>query len=33
MTESSESSKFVSHRARMSEDFDLRKDLYPAKFE
>ena len=32
MPESIESSKFVSHRARMSGEFDSRKDSYSTKF-
>ena len=31
--ESTESSRFVSHRARMSGEFDSRKDSQSAKFE
>ena len=33
MPESIESSRFVSHRARMSGEFDSRKDLQTKKFE
>ena len=33
MSESIESSKFVSHRARMPREFDSRKDSQSTKFE
>ena len=33
LPESVESSRFVSHRARMSGEFDSRKDSQPTKFE
>ena len=33
LPESIELSRFASHRARMSRDFDTRKDLQSAKFE
>ena len=33
LPESVESSRFVSHRARMSREFDSRKDLQSTKFE
>ena len=33
LSESIESSEFVSHRAKMSGEFDSRKDSYSAKFE
>ena len=33
MLESTESSKFVSHKARMSREFDSRKDPRPTKLE
>ena len=33
LPESIESSRFVSHRARMSGEFDPRKDLQSRKFE
>ena len=32
MPESNEKSKFVSHRTRMSWEFDSRKHSYPTKF-
>ena len=33
LPESNESSKFVSHRARVSGEFDSRKDSHSSKFE
>ena len=33
MSESNEPYKFVSHRARMSEEFDARKDSHSTKLE
>ena len=33
LPESIQSSRFVSHRAKMSGEFDSRKDSHPAKFE
>ena len=33
MPEPNESSKFASHRARISEEFDSRKDMHSTKLE